>query len=35
MGYLPSVSFAEGCRRTIGWLGFAGFPTIHEKNRSR
>ena len=35
IGYLPGVSFAEGCRRTIGWLGFAGFPTIHEKNRSR
>ena len=35
LGYRPHVSFAEGCRRTIGWLGFAGFPTIHENNRSR
>ena len=35
LGYRPRVSFAEGCRRTIGWLGFAGFPTIHENNRSR
>jgi 2-alkyl-3-oxoalkanoate reductase len=35
LGYQPVVSFAEGCRRTIGWLGFAGFPTTHENDRSR
>lgn len=35
LGYRPVVSFAEGCRRTIGWLGFAGYPTIQENNRSR
>ena len=27
MGYRPVVSFAEACRRTVGWLEFAGFPT--------
>jgi nucleoside-diphosphate-sugar epimerase len=35
LGYRPIVSFAEGCRRTIGWLGFAGYPTIYENNPSR
>jgi nucleoside-diphosphate-sugar epimerase len=35
LGYRPVVSFTEGCRRTIGWLGFAGFPSIQENNRSR
>ncbi len=35
LGYRPVVSFAEGCRRTIGWLGFAGFPTIYENSPSR
>lgn len=25
-GYQPLVSFAEGCRRTIDWLAFAGYP---------
>lgn len=35
LGYRPVVSFAEGCRRTIGWLGFAGFPTIYENNPNR
>ena len=35
LGYRPVVSFAEGCRRTIGWLGFAGFPTIQENQPSR
>jgi len=35
LGYRPVVSFAEGCRRTIGWLGFAGFPTHYGNNRSR
>lgn len=35
LGYRPVVSFDEGCRRTIGWFGFAGFPTIHGNSRSR
>jgi nucleoside-diphosphate-sugar epimerase len=35
LGYRPVVSFAEGCRRTIGWLEFAGFPVIQEDQRSR
>lgn len=26
LGYAPIVSFAEGMRRTIGWLRFAGYP---------
>jgi nucleoside-diphosphate-sugar epimerase len=28
LGYSPSVSFAEGSRRTAGWLAFAGYPVI-------
>ena len=35
LGYRPIVSFDEGCRRTIGWLGFAGFPVIQENQPSR
>jgi nucleoside-diphosphate-sugar epimerase len=26
LGYKPAVSFAEGCRRSVGWLEFAGYP---------
>jgi nucleoside-diphosphate-sugar epimerase len=26
LGYRPLVTFEEGCRRTIDWLAFAGFP---------
>lgn len=26
LGYEPPISFQEGCRRSLGWLGFAGFP---------
>jgi len=26
LGYRPVVSFEEGCRRTLEWLDFAGFP---------
>ena len=28
LGYKPGVSFAEGIRRTIGWLAFAEYPVI-------
>ncbi|MDD5348912.1 MAG: NAD-dependent epimerase/dehydratase family protein [Chthoniobacteraceae bacterium] len=28
LGYAPPVSFAEGMRRSIGWLAFAGYPVI-------
>jgi nucleoside-diphosphate-sugar epimerase len=35
LGYRPIVPFAEGCRRTVGWLGFAGFPTVQENHPSR
>jgi nucleoside-diphosphate-sugar epimerase len=31
LGYSPIVSFAEGCRRSIGWLEFAGYP-VRNKN---
>lgn len=30
LGYEPSFSFAEGMRRSIGWLQFAGYPTGKE-----
>jgi 2-alkyl-3-oxoalkanoate reductase len=26
LGYVPPVSFDEACRRTLGWLQFAGHP---------
>ena len=26
LGYEPIVSFPEACKRTVGWLTFAGFP---------
>ena len=26
LGYEPIVSFPEACKRTVGWLAFAGFP---------
>ncbi len=28
LGYRPMVSFEEGCRRSIAWLAFAGYPTV-------
>jgi nucleoside-diphosphate-sugar epimerase len=28
LGYQPVVSFEEACRRTIGWLAFAGYPVV-------
>ncbi len=31
LGYKPIVSFSEACRRTIGWLAFAGYQ-IEEKD---
>lgn len=30
LGYTPPVSFAEGMRRSIGWLDFAGYPTARR-----
>jgi nucleoside-diphosphate-sugar epimerase len=30
LGYDPVVSFEEGCRRTVGWLGFAGYPVRED-----
>ena len=31
LGYRPQVSFAEGCRRSIEWLRFAGYPVLHHQ----
>jgi 2-alkyl-3-oxoalkanoate reductase len=28
LGYQPETSFAEGCRRSVAWLAFAGYPVI-------
>lgn len=28
LGYRPIVPFTEACRRTIGWLAFAGYPVL-------
>ena len=28
LGYAPEISFEEGCRRSIAWLEFAGFPIV-------
>jgi nucleoside-diphosphate-sugar epimerase len=28
LGYKPDVSFAEGFRRTLSWLEFAGYPVV-------
>jgi nucleoside-diphosphate-sugar epimerase len=28
LGYEPIVSFAEGCRRSVAWLEFAGYPVV-------
>jgi len=28
LGYEPVVSFSEGCRRSVGWLAFAGYPVV-------
>ena len=28
LGYRPIVSFDEACRRCVGWLAFAGYPTV-------
>src|SRR6266545_1122480 len=30
LGYEPIVSFREGCRRTVGWLAFAGYPVSSD-----
>lgn len=32
LGYQPIVSFAEGCRRTIAWLAFAGYPVVQASS---
>ena len=28
LGYVPIVSFAEGCRRSVAWLEFADYPVV-------
>jgi predicted dehydrogenase/nucleoside-diphosphate-sugar epimerase len=30
LGYRPVVSFEEGCRRSVAWLEFAGYPVVTE-----
>jgi nucleoside-diphosphate-sugar epimerase len=30
LGYSPQVSFTEGCRRSVEWLRFAGYPVLHH-----
>jgi nucleoside-diphosphate-sugar epimerase len=32
LGYEPIVSFAEGCRRTIAWLAFVGYPVARSSS---
>ena len=35
LGYRPQISFAEGMKRSIGWLKFAGYPvTLAGEKRS-
>jgi nucleoside-diphosphate-sugar epimerase len=31
LGYQPIVSFEEACRRCVGWLAFAGYPTVQAR----
>jgi hypothetical protein len=28
LGYQAKISFAEGMQRSLGWLQFAGYPTV-------
>jgi nucleoside-diphosphate-sugar epimerase len=30
LGYFPPVSFTEGCRRSVEWPRFAGYPVLHQ-----
>src|SRR5205823_7869598 len=30
LGYRPIVSFEEGCRRSVEWLGFAGYKLARD-----
>jgi nucleoside-diphosphate-sugar epimerase len=31
LGYQPVVTFEESCRRSVGWLAFAGYPTVETR----
>jgi nucleoside-diphosphate-sugar epimerase len=31
LGYQPPVSFSVGCRRTVGWMEFAGYPVTKRQ----
>jgi 2-alkyl-3-oxoalkanoate reductase len=33
LGFTPPVSFADGMRRSVGWLRFAGYPVVDEGGR--
>jgi nucleoside-diphosphate-sugar epimerase len=35
LGYAPPVSFAEGMRRSVGWLRFAGYPVVEAEAQAR
>jgi len=30
LGFEPAISFEEGCRRSIAWLEFAGYPVVRK-----
>ena len=32
LGYQPETSFAEGCRRSVAWLEFAGYPVRRQSS---
>jgi nucleoside-diphosphate-sugar epimerase len=32
LNYRPTITFAEGCRRSVEWLGFAGYPVKDTSN---
>jgi nucleoside-diphosphate-sugar epimerase len=34
LGYRPIVAFEEGCRRSVAWLSFAGYPVRSTQGRS-
>jgi nucleoside-diphosphate-sugar epimerase len=34
MGFEPPITFGEGCRRTVAWLGFAGYPVASGRQEA-
>jgi nucleoside-diphosphate-sugar epimerase len=35
LDYSPPISFEEGCRRAVEWLGFAGYPVKDTSRRAK